>query len=232
VKLHPVILVASFLVFVAMLAFPVPSTLFVSSLLLILLYLRDGGAHVRPGLVMLRRMRWFLLSILVVFCWLTPGTPVMQWPALSVWLPTNEGLSSGLLRVVALVLVITSVNLLLQSLSRQELLTAIYFLARPLRLVGVKAELVALRMMLVFDAMGEVQQMVTQYLPEKGHVPRHLDSIGLLASGVWNSVIERAGKVHQETVVVLPMLERAPLWQWCLPILLWGFFYISGLVWA
>ncbi|MCF6323850.1 MAG: hypothetical protein L3J89_05925 [Gammaproteobacteria bacterium] len=232
VKLHPVILIVSFLVFVAMLAFPVPSALFISLLLLVLLYLRDGGAHVHSALVMLRRMRWFLLSILLIFFWLTPGTPVIQWPALSVWLPTNEGLSGGLLRVVALVLVIASVNLLLRSLSRQELLTAIYFLAQPLQLIGVKAELVALRMTLVFDAMGEVQQMVTQYLPEKGHVPRRLDRMGLLASGVLNAVIERAGQAPQEEVIVLPALERPPLLQWCLPILLWGLFYISGLVWA
>jgi len=71
VKLHPVILIVSFLVFVAMLAFPTPSALFISALLLILFYLRDGGAHVHPALVMLRRMRWFLLSILLIFCWLT-----------------------------------------------------------------------------------------------------------------------------------------------------------------
>lgn len=230
-KLHPVILIVSFLVFVAMLAFPAPSALFISALLLILFYLRDGGAHVHPALVMLRRMRWFLLSILLIFCWLTPGTPVIQWPVLSAWLPTNEGLSSGLLRVVALILVIASVNLLLRSLSRQELLTAIYFLARPLQLVGVKAEKVALRMMLVFDAMGEVQQIVTQYIPEKDHVPRHLDRMGLLASGVLSAVIERAGQASQEEVVVLPVLERPPLLQWCLPILLWGFFYISELIW-
>jgi len=232
VKLHPLVLMVSFLVFVAMLAFPAPSALFISSLLLILLYLRDGGAHVRPALVMLRRMRWFLLSILLIFCWLTPGTPVIQWPGLNDWLPTEEGISNGLLRVVALVLVIASVNLLLRSLSRQELLTAIYFLARPLQLVGVKAETVALRMTLVFDAMGEVQQMVTQSIPEKDHVPRRLDRMGLLASGVLSAVIERAGQAPQEEIVVLVMLERPPLWQWCLPILLWGFFYISGLVWV
>ncbi len=232
VKLHPVILIVNFLVFMAMLAFPAPSALFICSLLLILLYLRDGGAHVRPALVMLRRMRWFLLSILFVFCWLTPGTPIIQWPALSVWLPTNEGISSGLLRVAALVLVIASVSLLLRSLSRQELLTAIFFLARPLQLVGVKAETVALRMMLVFDAMGEVQQIVTQYIPEKGHVPRRLDRMGLLASGVLSAVTERAGQAAQEEIVVLPALERPPLLQWCLPILLWGLFYISGLVWV
>ncbi|MBL1259473.1 MAG: hypothetical protein COB33_002945 [Thiotrichaceae bacterium] len=228
VKLHPVILMVSFLVFVAMLAFPAPSALFISSLLLALLYLRDGGAHLSSALVMLRRMRWFLLSILLIFCWLTPGTPVIQWPALSGWLPTHEGISSGLLRVMALVLVIGSVNLLLSSLSRQELLTAIYFLARPLQLIGVKAEKVALRMTLVFDAMAEVQQMVTQYLPEKGHVPRRLDSMGLLASSVLNAVIARAGQAPQEEVVVLSALERPPLWQWCLPILLWGLFTSAG----
>jgi energy-coupling factor transporter transmembrane protein EcfT len=231
VKFHPVILIVSFLVFVAMLAFPDGPALLISSLILLSLYLRDGGAHFRSALVMLRRMRWFLFSILFVFCWFTPGTPVVQWSALSGWLPTVEGLSSGLLRVSALILVIASVNLLLRSLSRDELLAAIYFLASPLTLVGVRAEKVAVRMMLVFDAMAEAQAITASYRPEKGQITRRLDSIGQLASNVFSAVVERAENAQQKSMV-LPVLERPQVFQWSLPLLLWGVFYFSGLFWS
>ena len=229
-KFHPVILIVSFLVFVAMLAFPAPAVLLISSLLLLLFYVRGDG-HFRPAIVMLRRMRWFLFSILIIFCWFTPGVPIVSWSALSGWLPTVEGLSSGLLRVMALVLVIASVNLLLRSLSRDELLAAIYFIVQPLRLIGVRAEKVALRMTLVFDAMGEVQTMMSHHLPGKGHVPRRLDGIGQLASNVLSAVIERAGEVRQKEIV-LPVLDRPPGMQWFVPVLLWAIFYFSGSLWA
>jgi len=231
VKFHPVILIVSFLVFVAMLAFPDAPALLISSLILLSFYLRDGGIHFRSALVMLRRMRWFLFSILFIFCWFTPGAPVVQWSALSGWLPTVEGLSSGLLRVAALVLVIASVNLLLRSLSRDELLAAIYFLARPLTLVGVRAEKVALRMMLVFDAMAEAQAITASYRPGKGQITRCLDSIGQLASNVFSAVVERAENAQQKSMV-LPALERPQVFQWSLPLLLWGVLYFSGLFWS
>jgi len=230
VKFHPVILIVSFLVFVAMLAFPDAPALLISSLILMFLYLRNGGTHFRSALVMLRRMRWFLFSILFVFCWFTPGSPIIQWTAWIGWLPTVEGLSSGLLRVAALVLVIASVNLLLRSLSRDELLAAIYFLARPLTLIGVRPEQVALRMTLVFDAMAEAQEMIASHQPEKGQVPRRLDGFGQLASNVFSAVVERAENAQQKKLV-LPALERPQVFQWSLPLLLWGVLYFSGLLW-
>ena len=233
VKPHPVILVVSFLLFVAMLAFPVPSALLISFLLLLLLYMNDGFSHLHSALLMLRRMRWFLISILVIFCWLTPGAPIVQleWAALNAWLPTIEGVSSGLLRVLALVLVIASVNLLLRSLSRDELLAAIYYLVHPLQLVGVSAERVALRMTLTFDALSTVQSVVSSHMPDSGRMPRRLDSIGRLAANVFHMVAERAGAEEQKNVV-LGSLDRPPLLQWLLPLLLWGAFYVCGALWS
>jgi len=230
-KPQPVILITCFLVFVAALAFPAPPVLLLATLLLALLYCCVGRGHLHSAWVMLRRMRWFLFSILFVYCWFTPGTPLIQWSLLNAWLPTAEGLSSGLQRVMALVLVIASVNLLLRSLSREQLLAAIYFLVRPLQVIGIKAEVVALRMILVFETMSEAQQMMSHHLPEKGRIPRQLDSIGLLAARVFHAVTERARQTKQREVI-LPAPETPPLIQWCLPMVLWIVLYFSRELWA
>ncbi len=228
-KPQPVILIACFLVFVVTLAFPSLSILLLSALGLALFYSRFGGAHLHSAWMMLRRMRWFLFSILLVYCWFTPGTPIIQWPAWSAWLPTIEGVSSGLQRVLALILVIVAVNLLLRALSRDQLLSAIYFFARPLQVVGVKAEVVALRTVLVFDAMSEVQAMMAHHLPDKRQIPRQLDSVGLLAARVFHAVTERAIKTPQHEVL-LPQTDAPPAIQWCLPVALWAAFYFIGLL--
>ncbi len=229
-KPKPVILIACFLVLVASLAFPTAPVLLLSTLLLALLYHRGDIALLKSAWMMLRRMRWFLFSILVIYCWFTPGTPLVHGVLLSGWLPSVEGVSSGLQRVLALVLVIASVNLLLRSLSQMQLLAAIYLLARPLQLIGIKAEVVALRMTLVLETMAEAQDLIATHLPEKGRIPRKASGVGLLAADIFRHVVERASE-EKPREVILPPVERPPLAQWLLPVMLWAIFYVSGLLW-
>jgi len=229
VNIHPAILIACFLVLVSILAFSTPSTLLLATLLMASLYGWNGGAYLRAALVMLRRMRWFLFSILIVYCWFTPGEPLLQWAAPESWLPTYEGLLSGMQRVIALAIVIASVNLLLCSLSREQLLAAIYFLITPLKIVAIKPEKVALRMVLVFDAMAEVQLIMSQYLPEKGKIPRQLNEIGMLSATVFNAVVER-GKSTQSHEVSLLAMKRPSVIQWSYPLMLWSVFYLAGML--
>ncbi len=230
VKIHAAVLIVCFLVFVAVLAFPSPPTLLFSGLLLTLLYGLCGRGHLYPALIMLRRMRWFLFSILIVYSWFTPGESLFQWPALAAWLPTYEGLLSGMQRVFSLAMVIVSVSLLLRSLSRTQLLGAIWLLARPLQIIGIKPEMIALRMVLVMDAMSEVKSLMSHYLPKKGQTPRKLDKVGELAAGLFNAVTARAQQATQRDVV-LPYVERPPLIQWLLPLLLWVGFSLIKLWW-
>lgn len=231
VKIHPVILIVCFLVFVALLAFPEPPTLLFSSLLVVFLYWINGGSYLASALVMLRRMRWFLCSILIVYCWFTPGEPIFQWPEIAAWLPTDEGLLSGAQRVLALVLVIAGVNLLLKQLSRAQLLAAIYLLSKPLQPFGIKAETVALRMVLVIDTVAEAQVLMSSSLPARNETPRKLAFFGVLAARIFGSVIERAENMAPHEIS-LPVVEKPPLVQWFLPLVLWGGFYINALLWS
>lgn len=230
-NLHPAVLIACFLVLVSVLAFATPSTLLLSTLLMVFLYSRNGGAYLHSALIMLRRMRWFLFSILIVYCWFTPGEPLLQWTVLEAWLPTYEGLLSGVQRVIALAIIIASVNLLLCTLSREQLLSAILFLVRPLKIIGVKPEMVALRMVLVFDAMAEVQLIISQHMPEKGKIPRQLNEVGTLSATVFNAVVERAKK-RPSHEIALSMMAMPPVFQWVYPLMLWGVLFFAGMLWV
>jgi len=229
-KPKPVILIACFLVQVASLAFPSVPVLLLSTLLLALLYHRSDITFLQSAWMMLHRMRWFLFSILVIYCWFTPGTPLVHGMLFSGWLPSVEGVSSGLQRVLALVLVIASVNLLLRSLSQTQLLAAIYLLVRPLQLIGIKAEVIALRMTLVLETMAAAQDLIATHLPEQGRIPRKARGVGLLAADIFHHVVERASE-EKPREVILPPVERPPLAQWLIPVMLWAIFHVSGLLW-
>lgn len=96
---------------------------------------------------LLRRTRFLLLAILVLFGWFTPGEAVfIDWPHVS---PTREGLGLALEHLARLVTVVCSVAVLLESLPVDRLVGGLHALCRPLTVIGLPAERIALRLLLV-----------------------------------------------------------------------------------
>jgi energy-coupling factor transporter transmembrane protein EcfT len=101
----------------------------------------------RRCLRLLRRVRFLLLAIVVLFAWFTPGEALLAgWPQLS---PSREGAFLALQHAARLVGVIAGVALLLEVLPRERLVGGMYALCRPLALLRVSPERLALRLLLV-----------------------------------------------------------------------------------
>lgn len=99
------------------------------------------------ALRLLRRVRVLLAAILLLFAWFTPGEAVLlDWPVLS---PTREGLVLALEHGGRLIAVVCWVALLLERLPTERLVSGLYALARPCRIIGLSAERIALRLLLV-----------------------------------------------------------------------------------
>jgi len=97
---------------------------------------------------LVRRVRILLLVIAVLFAWFTPGEAVLPaWPSIS---PSREGLEMAFLHGGRLLAVVCAVALLLERLPADRLVSGLYALCRPLAGVGLSAERLALRLMLVF----------------------------------------------------------------------------------
>ncbi len=120
-----------------------PSTLLLVTLLSVaaLMAMRVTGA-----LTMLRRTRWLLLSLLLIYSFATPGDPAL--PALGFLSPSLQGLHSGIVQAWRLALLLAALALLLHACSRENLLSGIYILLRPLRPLGLDPERVAVRLWL------------------------------------------------------------------------------------
>ncbi|MHB9118411.1 MAG: hypothetical protein ACYC2R_09050 [Burkholderiales bacterium] len=83
---------------------------------------------------LVRRSRWLLFSLFLVYSWITPGHPV--FPA---WLPsgpTHEGVLAGLLQAGRLLLLLAGLSLLHARCSRACLLAGIYRLLHSFSRLG------------------------------------------------------------------------------------------------
>lgn len=99
---------------------------------------------------LLRRSRWLLLAVLLMFGWMTPGMPVP-------WLPgaTLDGLQQAMEQFSRLVISIAMVAMLLSRLDAVSLLTACHGLLRPLRLLGVDVDRLVLRLALTLHQLDK-----------------------------------------------------------------------------
>lgn len=101
-----------------------------------------------PGLRRLvRRIRFLLLAILIVFAWMTPGQALFPfWTSLG---PTREGLLLAAEHGLRLVGVVALVALLLGRGGRDFVVSGLYALMAPCAIVGLSRDRLAVRLLLV-----------------------------------------------------------------------------------
>jgi len=110
---------------------------------LALVALLAATAHFR---LLLRRSRWLLLTMLVMFGWLTPGTPVPLIPG-----ATQEGLLLAADNLARLLVALSTVALILKALSPPELVAGIRSLLAPLALLKISRDRIAVRLALTLN---------------------------------------------------------------------------------
>jgi len=95
---------------------------------------------------LMRRTRWIMLSLLLIYAYSTPGQPLSDW--LGMFSPSREGLVDGLLQLTRLLAALASLAILLDQLQRQQLIVGLYALFAPLQWIGLSRERIAVRLAL------------------------------------------------------------------------------------
>jgi energy-coupling factor transporter transmembrane protein EcfT len=140
---HPaVILLSWMLLAVAMQALHIKALMLVGVLLMAISFKVSANRL----FVLLRRTRWIMFSLLLVYGYATPGAAL--WGQAGVFSPTLQGLADGLLQLFRLVFMLASLSVVLNVLSQQQLIGGLYTLAYPLRYVGWSRERIAVRLAL------------------------------------------------------------------------------------
>jgi len=138
--LHPASLILIWLAFAFCVPWLQPVEL---SVIVILFSLPLLLKHSDQYLKLLRRSRWLLISLFLVYAFVTPGVAV-----LGAYGPGQEGLLSGGIQALRLLALLATLALLLATTSRDRILAGLYFLLRPFGLIGVDVDRVAARIWL------------------------------------------------------------------------------------
>ncbi len=95
---------------------------------------------------MIKRSRWLLLSLAVLFVFATPGEYVSPIPGV-----TREGLELAAEHLLRLALLLTLLALLLERLDTARLMSGMYLLLSPAARLGFNRAQAVVRLMLVLD---------------------------------------------------------------------------------
>lgn len=117
--------------------------LFAVCLTLMLVARLFAGSHIA---LLVRRSRWLLLTLLLMFGWLTPGTPLPGLPGVS-----QEGLLLAAENLARLLVAIAIVALILRTLTVPALVAGLRALLLPLALLGISRDRIAVRLALTLE---------------------------------------------------------------------------------
>jgi len=143
VKFHPAAQIMTWCLLVATMQALAFGTLLITAGLILLCALVISG---HKFIQLLRRTRWIMLSLLLVYAYSTPGQPLLD--AFGMYGPTREGLTDGVLQLTRLLAALAGLAILLDRLHRQQLIAGLYTLFAPLQWVGLSRERFAVRLAL------------------------------------------------------------------------------------
>jgi len=161
VVLHPATRILLFVICAVTLQWLHHAALAGLSAALIVLLAQSRG---REFVVLMRRARFLLFSLLAIYAFATPGESfIPAWGAMS---PTLEGVQSGALQAWRLAVLLAALGLLLGTTTREKLLAGLYVLLRPFKVLGVDAERIAVRLWLTLHyAEGAARPKGSTWLP-------------------------------------------------------------------
>lgn len=134
---------------------------------------------------MLRRIRWLLLSVAVLFLWMTPGVFL---PGLAGRLGiTQEGAATAVEHVARLLAIVALLALLLSRLSHGRIVAGLYTLLTPLGWLGLQRRAMAVRLMLTLEYVAEKRHSGWRGLLLQDHDSDGRDTVYLMMNG-WSLI--------------------------------------------
>lgn len=140
-KLHPATQILIWCMLVAAMQFVMPGRLLtLGGLMMLLAFALSRHKFIQ----LVRRTRWIMISLWVVYAYTTPGEAVFD----GLLSPSREGLLDGGLQLLRLLAALAGLAILLDRLHRQQLMAGLYALFAPLSWLGLSRERLAVRLAL------------------------------------------------------------------------------------
>ncbi|RKZ65154.1 MAG: hypothetical protein DRQ48_11890 [Gammaproteobacteria bacterium] len=160
--------------------------------------------HGRQILLLTRKLRWFFVSIVILYFWFYPGTDIL--PYLGRFSPTAEGINQAALRISSLLVVISYSGFLLLLTPRDDLVSGIQFLLSPLRFIGIDSQRFALRLGLVLSIVPQMTEQ--QHLPGEKKKIKNISALIDRAADMIKSASEQANNFELNDTVNIKQPSR------------------------
>lgn len=199
--MHSGIRLILFLIYATAIALGSATQLVLGALLLIASALIARWLPSRRTWQLLMRLRWFLLSIALLYLLYTPGVAIIpDWE-----MPTWQGLTRALEQASVLLLLLLAAQLLQATTPRDQLAFALIWLLHPLARVGFPVERFAVRLILIIDLLPDSAEQLRP-------LPRVREAISHLAAHL--QAIEQRAESEPDRKIELPNPSPPTLLQW------------------
>ncbi len=197
--MNPIVRIACFLIFIIGLATG-DRIFYFLPILLILCQIYCHFIYIFP---LIKRLRWFFLFLFVLNVWF--NSP--EWA----WIPSWHDIWLAMEQIIALIMMVLAAHLLMITTRLQDIIAALLWWLKPLSIVKISTEKLAIRLALVLDTVQKVN-----HLYDNIHVQTNLANIVI---ALFTTVLELAN-TEPLRVLEIPELPKPPIWQWLIPILL------------
>lgn len=170
----------------------------------------SGRETLRGILRGLRRIRWLLISIVVIYLWVAPEPAAAGRPW---YLPSATDLGTALRRAGVLVALVSAVELLRRRTPVRDMAAGLVMLLTPLARLGVDTAVFARRLALTLEAVPLTAERVAA--AAAGHrIRRGVAGWGEAAAGLVQDI--ETGAAHPPDEASLPALHRPVPRDWLL----------------
>ena len=213
--MHPAIRIINFLILLGVLAH---AQLIISLSILLLaisFFRRDTKSALSQATKLYWRLRWLLLSIVILYLVVIPGTPLI--PTYENWQPSREAILLVFQRLVAWWTIVFIFALFSQRTTLMQWQSGIYTLLTPFAVMGLPVEQLLVRMTLTLQAVNSLQH----YLLTNTQSASRLTWTGFIArvKELIRFTSDQAEHAPLQTIEIniLPM----PHWShWFVPVML------------
>ena len=212
------------LVIIAMLVALNPERVIIVTIALLLLVIIKGKIYWQAIRQMCWRMKWLWLSLLILYGWFIPGSPIFFTDIVPlILIPSSEGLIMGGLRALVLFNIISAVVLIVKSTTKEALIVSIMWLMTPFKLFKMDTAVFAARLVLTMERVTETESEIRSSLQENNtvsYLQRGIDAVARLLI-----MVEQQASEDPSILVTLPHIDMPKLTQWLIPIILFATLY-------
>lgn len=161
--MHPVIKIVSLIILTVFVTQGRWLTLLLSTIFLLPYYLQHSELWL-SAIKMLLRLKWFFLSIFVIYFFYTPQLSSTDINSIaSLLMSLSERSMTGLLRIAVLIIIIFAVNIFIKTTRKEDILSALLWIFSPLNFFNLNIDRMLLRAILTLEYIEELSLRLSCY---------------------------------------------------------------------